>query len=374
MTERTEVSREVLKRRGLIAGAAALIAAAVAKITPKTAEAADGGNLIIGNNGNTAASATALTGGGSSAFTVTSSANTVGLKGTTASGGGIGTLGQVSSGNGLYGFATTGNAAFGETTNGNAFRGFSSAGNAVFGQSNSAAGTFGYSGSFVGARGVSDGQNGAGVQGECIAGIGVYGIGRDIAGVVGENKGSGPGGRFESVSGLGLYAKGPAGAAQFDGSVTINGSFTATGIKSAVVPHPDGVHRRVYCLESPESYFEDFGEANLTNGRAQVALDPEFAALVRTDDYQVFLTEYDDNHGLFVTRRGPRGFEVRAKDAATSGSFGYRVVAKREDIVAARLERVQLPSHQVDVPANLKDAPRPDLTNPPRPPGLPERQ
>jgi len=31
------------------------------------------------------------------------------------------------------------------------------------------------------------------------------------------------------------------------------------GPKSAAVPHPDGTLRRLYCVESPESWFEDFG-------------------------------------------------------------------------------------------------------------------
>jgi hypothetical protein len=63
--------------------------------------------------------------------------------------------------------------------------------------------------------------------------------------------------------------------------VFVRGDFTvAGGAKSAAVPHPDGTHRWLYCLESPESWFEDFGRAQLTCGRAEVKIDPDFAALV----------------------------------------------------------------------------------------------
>ena len=34
--------------------------------------------------------------------------------------------------------------------------------------------------------------------------------------------------------------------------------------RSAAVPHPDGFHRRLYCIECPESWFEDFGEGTLS--------------------------------------------------------------------------------------------------------------
>ena len=65
-----------------------------------------------------------------------------------------------------------------------------------------------------------------------------------------------------------------------EGGLTIVG-----GIKSAAVPHPDGSHRQLYCMESPENWFEDFGNV----------------------------------------------------------SFAYRVVAKRKDVIADRLATVALP-------------------------------
>lgn len=66
------------------------------------------------------------------------------------------------------------------------------------------------------------------------------------------------------------------------------GDFSVTGNKSAVVQFADGSHRRLYCIESPESWFEDFGTSVLADGRGQVDLDPDFAAAGDTGDYLCF--------------------------------------------------------------------------------------
>ena len=153
------------------------------------------------------------------------------------------------------------------------------------------------------------------------------------------------GGYFSSAASAGLYATGQVAgfAARFDGPVQVNGAFTVLGgPKSAAVPHPDGTHRRLYCVESPESWFEEFGRDQLANGRARLRLDDDFNALVRGDNYYVFLTEHGDQGGLYLENVGPNGFTVRARNAAANGPFSYRVVAKRKDIPAQRLEKVDI--------------------------------
>ena len=69
----------------------------------------------------------------------------------------------------------------------------------------------------------------------------------------------------------------------------------------------DGTHRLLYSIESPESQFEDFGEARLVKGRARVAIDRDFAAVADTRQYHVFLTPYGDSHGLYVSAPQPPG-------------------------------------------------------------------
>jgi hypothetical protein len=82
----------------------------------------------------------------------------------------------------------------------------------------------------------------------------------------------------------------------------------------------------------------------LTDGQAQIQLDHDFAATVSTDDYHVFIAEYDNNNALFVTNRKNTGFEVRAKTSTRDATFNYWVVAKRKGIAPACLGRVTLPA------------------------------
>jgi hypothetical protein len=131
----------------------------------------------------------------------------------------------------------------------------------------------------------------------------------------------------------------------FYGPVVVSGAFTVVGgAKSAAVPHPDGSHRRLYCVESPESWFEDFGAGQLEGGCATVAIDPDFAAVVDLADYHVFVTAYDGHHDVMVSERTSRGFRVSTRDTAGSGAFSWRIVAKRKDIAGPRFETVTIPS------------------------------
>ena len=172
---------------------------------------------------------------------------------------------------------------------------------------------------------------------------GVHGISQDPGGngVIGDAS-NGP----EAFAIWGRSTSGFAGV--FDGKVQINGSLSVTGPKSAIVPFPDGSRRRLYSIESPESWFEDFGSAQLVNGQAQVELDLGFAAVVNSDVYHVFITEYGDNNALYVTQRTATGFSVRARSSQTASSeFSYRIVAKRKDIAGVRLEEVTVPAEKL---------------------------
>ena len=136
-------------------------------------------------------------------------------------------------------------------------------------------------------------------------------------------------------------------AGHFKGDVLVDGDFTVTGAKGAVVPHPDGSHRLFCAIESPESWFEDFAEATLEGGRAEIELDPDFVQLTKTDRYHVFYP-YGASHGLYVERR-TKSFVVREQqDGKSHVSFSYRVVAKRGDIDVPRFKKMAAPP---DVPA-----------------------
>jgi hypothetical protein len=191
-------------------------------------------------------------------------------------------------------------------------------------------------------------------------GFGVYGLSAKGHGLVGAVATGGAAAVVGATNGVaGAYA------AAFYGPAIVGGDFTVFGAKSAAVLHPDGTRRRLYCLESPESWFEDFGEGQLECGHAEVAIDPDFAAVTALDKYHVFLTGYDGQYDLSVTDRTPAGFRVRSKSGEADGSFSWRIVAKRRDIPAPRFEAVTAPPEPV-LPPVPETAIRPPSSTPPR--------
>jgi hypothetical protein len=169
-------------------------------------------------------------------------------------------------------------------------------------------------------------------------GFGVFGEGQ--VGVLGQGDEVGVHGLVSK--GIGVLGEGST-AGRFNGDVVVHGSLTVTGAKSAASPHPDGSLRRLYAVESPESWYEDFGRARLKRGRADVRLDRDFAALIKSGDYHVFITAEGDSAGLWVARRTRQGFAVRERAGGPgNASFSYRIVGKRKDIAGRRLEKVVL--------------------------------
>ncbi len=97
-----------------------------------------------------------------------------------------------------------------------------------------------------------------------------------------------------------------------------------------------------YAVQSSESWIEDFGSGQLSGGHAIITLEPAFAKTVNTGvDYHVFLTPNGDSKGLYVTSKGPGGFEVHESNGGSSNiSFDYRIVAKRRGSENVRLADV----------------------------------
>jgi hypothetical protein len=161
-----------------------------------------------------------------------------------------------------------------------------------------------------------------------------------------------------STSGLdvksGIHAGGTATLATDSGNVGIGtttpavklhviGDFIATGVKSAVVETASYGERRLYAMESPENWFEDFGNGKLINGEAVVRLDPIFYETINTQNgYHVFLTPKGDCNGLFVTNQTLTSFEVRElKTGRATVAFDYRVIANRRGYEKVRLGEVR---------------------------------
>jgi hypothetical protein len=415
------LASRLTKRRGLLAGAAALVGSGLTALTQRSASAGHNTNIAYDSQTtmhldvtNTTAGSTRISSNisGTAAFvalnnypvgisrpdgmlgrTKYTTSNCAGVAGTCENATrGIGVMGAAKSatGVGVYGFAGSvvpstlgpdgtgvyGNGPsfglFGTSTNGVGARGTSQNSVAVYGESNANFGCYGHSNGSIGV--VGEAVNGEGVYGVSTNNVGVRGDASTGAGVLGLSNIIGVQG--QSGAGLGVYGFSTANsgvvgettsglAGEFRGDVFVTGSLTAAS-KSAYVPLADGSVRRLYCMEAPEAVFEDFGEAKLGGGKASVALDGEFGATVRTDAYQVFLTPYGECRGLYVASRSSTGFEVRELGGGTSDlGFGYRIVAKRKDPRGTRLEKVNVPTRQITASSTLPARPKlPDMKLP----------
>jgi hypothetical protein len=277
-----------------------------------------------------------------------------------------GVLGNSSGGNGVEGDSTLGVGVLGNSRSASGVVGMSSSGTGVSGLSTSGVGTRGRSTTTDGIVGISDANGASGVVGLNDLNVGVFGQGNARAGVLGlSGTGNGVEG-FSTGKGRGVYGQSTNGvgvmglsskpnlaglAGFFQGRLVVVGSFVVYGQKSAAVPHPDGTHRLLYCMESPECWFEDFGEAKLVKGRAKVELEPGFASLVKTDNYHVFLTPYGASNGLYVSRRGKSEFEVAEQnDGKSNLSFSFRIAARRKDVDGKRLAKVRQPAMKFVAP------------------------
>jgi hypothetical protein len=124
-------------------------------------------------------------------------------------------------------------------------------------------------------------------------------------------------------------------------TIDVNGNLSCSGsITTPVKLQGSSRELALNAIESPESWFEDFGSGQLSNGTAVISLERTFLQTVNTGvDYHVFLTPKGDSHGLYVTNEAATSFEVREQGQGTSNiAFDYRIVAKRKGFENVRLE------------------------------------
>jgi hypothetical protein len=363
---------KAMKRRGILAAAGAVVAGIAAKQASQPVAAANGDPVVLGSLDNLATTPTAvqnaqndtapaLLGVKGGVQAQTTPAFGAGLMGLAYTGSNIGVYGEtgIGAGAGVRGRGSNwgGYGVYGETVTHSGVDGGSQGGIGVYGASNN----IGVQGVIVSAfpntvavqgANQSSGAGGYGVQGTSASSHGVVGEG-------GNNQGSGGVvgiARNAGTVGFQALAVSPATyAGYFVGDVSINGNLGVTGSKFAVVKGADSKYRGMYAVESPECWFEDFGTGTLTNGTADIKLDPLFAQHVHTDQYHVFLTENGGtHHHLAVDKQAAGGFAVSAdaevaalkgkKAADLSGTFSYRIVAKRNDIAGERLPLWEMPT------------------------------
>jgi hypothetical protein len=78
-----------------------------------------------------------------------------------------------------------------------------------------------------------------------------------------------------------------------------------------------------------------------------------FAALVKRNKYQVFLTSYGPE-ALYVSKREPGKFVIARVERGTGGKprrlqVGYRIVARRADVKSARLPKIKIPAQGAEM-------------------------
>jgi hypothetical protein len=303
--EAVRLTERKVVRRGLLTGIGALGAALAMKVSgagkATKAEATDGqslkiGNVLIDGSAQTAQSTTSiscsppfanfgfLVGNG----VVPSAPGASGVGGATNASAGAGIFGLNLTGAGVLGSGSPG--VFGQSLQGVGMRGITGsatgvglegiandsnlvittgngAGTGVLGKSGSGTGVRGQSGSGTGVFGRSTSQ--PGVHGESTSGLGVRGISTHFVAMVGISQGNhGLYGSTSNAASAGFVGENLAGglAGYFAGHVYITGNLQVDGAKNAVIKMQDGTKASVYCQESPEPYFEDFGRAQLSGG------------------------------------------------------------------------------------------------------------
>ena len=178
---------------------------------------------------------------------------------------------------------------------------------------------------------------------------GVYGqvgdgtsVQTDFKAVVGisdnTNDDYGYGGYFEGEW-CGVYAYNPtttSGAA-----VYYSGNLTGSGTKSCVMKTSQGP-KALYCVESPENYFEDYGTAKLVNGKARIDIDPLFLETITINNenpFKVFIQMTDEIPNNVHIVKHDKYFEVIENNNGTStAEFDWRLVAKRKGYEKLRLK------------------------------------
>ncbi len=128
----------------------------------------------------------------------------------------------------------------------------------------------------------------------------------------------------------------------FAGPVEVSRDLWVMGTIHEYGKANDGKYHATYSQQSPESWVEDFGEGQLTNGIAHIELDPLFLQMVTIDKdqpFKVFIQLNDEECNGTAVRRGSTGFDViELQNGTSNAAFSYRVVAKRRGYEDKRLD------------------------------------
>lgn len=259
-----------------------------------------------------------------SGVTISSVANGIGVIGGCDNTTGVGVQGQSIGTNGI-GILGLANQANGSAVNG---QNFDAAGTAVIGAGNNQAPSTlvaGSGGAFTGST------------------IGVYGYAANIA----LNTW---GGYFTNAWGDFAYVGGDLGGTTYK----ING----IGSVSTIIERADGTKANMFCPETPEILFQDFGSGKLINGKAYIKLDADFTNNIFVSEehpLRVFVQLEGNCNGVYVTNKSKHGFDViELQNGNSNVEFSWTVTAVRAD---TKDENGTITSKHVGV--RFPDAPEP---------------
>lgn len=112
----------------------------------------------------------------------------------------------------------------------------------------------------------------------------------------------------------------------------INGNGSVSTIVDDV---EEGKKVNMFCPEAPEVLFQDYGTAQLVNGRVHITIDPIFAKNIFVDashPLKVFVQLEGDCKGVYVTNKTAEGFDVIELQGGNSNTeFSWTIVANRID-------------------------------------------
>jgi len=233
-------------------------------------------------------------------------------------------------------------------------------------------GTYGVNGYSTAAGGIGVyGENGLAGGGSGVVGLtsgatgfGAYGINANANGTGVFGVGNNLGGNYLTVGSggaltgrlYGLYAASTqTGATQaaavygYNTAINIvtwlslyNGTYYKTvasgaALNSCSVPDVDGNMVCMHAPETPEAYFQDYGEGKLVNGKVHINLDPTLAINVRINEkhpLRVFVQIEGDCNGVYITNKTETGFDVIELANGTSNtSFQWTVICNMRDAI-----------------------------------------
>jgi hypothetical protein len=134
-----------------------------------------------------------------------------------------------------------------------------------------------------------------------------------------------------------------------EGNLILTGGIATDSTPLVGMRTASGVKVAAFVARQAQQAIEDFGEAQVINGRAFVGFDAAFASTInKRANYLVFITPEGITQGtLCVVQRTSTGFAVRENQGGRSTvTFAYRILAQPLDASSQRLPLLNTALHQ----------------------------